>query len=99
MALRDWLFDSDQVATANLAKTAKKAPKSPSNLAILATLAVAAPLGNELSQGADLPEVCPLLGGSVPDECRFEAKLYRRMVNEGVLQLGGPCPLRKVCRL
>jgi hypothetical protein len=46
-----------------------------------------------------LPLECPLLDKPVPGGCRFEAKLYRRMVNEGVLQLGGPCPLLNVCIL
>ena len=48
----------------------------------------------------DLPIGCPLLGGPVPDGCRFESKLFRRMVAEGILLLhGGRCPLGHICRL
>jgi hypothetical protein len=46
-----------------------------------------------------LPTACPMLDQPVPDECRFEEKLFWRMVNQGVLYPGGPCPLRKVCKL
>lgn len=46
----------------------------------------------------DLPERCPLRGGPVPDGCRFEEKLFHRMVREGTLPLpGGRCPLRHTC--
>lgn len=46
---------------------------------------------------AALPGGCPLLGGPVPPECRFETKLFKRMIRQGILPIGGPCPLRLVC--
>ena len=51
---------------------------------------------------ADLPESCPLLtsGGPVPGGCPFDAKMLRRMIQEGALPLpGGRCPLRRRCIL
>jgi hypothetical protein len=99
MALRDWLNDSDHAATATLATAATNQPKSHPNVATVATVAVATPQENEFYQGGDLPEACPLLGGPVPNECRFETKFFQRMAREGVFCLGGPCPLRKVCKL
>lgn len=47
----------------------------------------------------NLPERCPLRGGPVPAGCRFEARLFKRMVAEGALPLpGGRCPVRHTCK-
>lgn len=55
---------------------------------------------NEISEKTHLPSGCPLLGGQVPDECRFEAQFFERMINEGVLPFDDiGCPLLQVCRL
>ena len=40
----------------------------------------------------DLPAGCPLLGGNVPNECRFESRFFRRMTREGAL----PLPARQL---
>lgn len=56
-------------------------------------------INEHLPKAFELPDSCPLLGGPVPDECRFESKFFKRMTREGVLIFGGPCPLRKVCRI
>jgi hypothetical protein len=54
----------------------------------------------ERTLAGDLPGGCPLLGGKVPPECRFEPRFFKRMANEGVLPLpDGSCPLRRVCKL
>ncbi|MCG2750376.1 MAG: hypothetical protein L6301_00850 [Desulfobacteraceae bacterium] len=48
----------------------------------------------------DLPAKCPLTtSGLCPTGCRFESRFFRRMINEGVLTMGGPCPVRNVCLL
>jgi hypothetical protein len=47
-----------------------------------------------------LPAGCPLsIGGRVPNGCRFEPKFFNRMIHEGSLSYGGPCPLSHVCRM
>lgn len=104
MALRDWLTNSDPVATATIATTATKQPSYRPTVATVATVAVAEHENCEtesvvqpLSLGSDLPKGCPLIGGPVPPECRFETKLFKRMIRQGVLPIGGPCPLRRVC--
>jgi hypothetical protein len=50
---------------------------------------------------ADLPKGCPLrVGAPIPKGCRFEARLFHRMMAEGTLPLpGGRCPLRTLCRV
>ena len=49
-------------------------------------------------QTDSLPKGCPLLGRApVPAGCRFEKKFFRRMTREGVLKMGGPCPVRRAC--
>ncbi len=50
---------------------------------------------------ADLPKGCPLrVGAPIPKGCRFEARLFQRMIAEGTLPLpGGRCPLRALCKL
>jgi len=47
----------------------------------------------------DLPQGCPLIGGPVPDGCRFEARLFSRMVQQGTLPVNGGCPIRRGCNL
>lgn len=101
MALRDWLANSAPVATATTATTATKPIKFHPTVATVATVAVA---GHEKSEpidqeAADLPEGCPLLGGQVPPQCRFEPKFFKRMIHQGVLVVGEPCPLLGVCKL
>jgi len=84
MALRDWLTDPEAAARA-----ARDYAESQ--------------MANNHAQpktvGTSLPPGCPLNGGPVKASCRFEAKLFRRMMAEGVLQPGGPCPVIGVCRL
>lgn len=48
-----------------------------------------------------LPEGCPFItGGSCPDGCRFESRLFNRMVRCGVLPYPtNGCPLLRVCGL
>lgn len=50
---------------------------------------------------ADLPKGCPLrVGAPIPKGCRFEERLFHRMMAEGTLPLpGGRCPLRALCKL
>jgi hypothetical protein len=49
---------------------------------------------------ADLPRGCPLTGAPFPATgCRFHRRLFARLVAEGALPTGGPCPLRRVCKL
>lgn len=50
---------------------------------------------------ANLPQGCPLRTGClIPKGCRFEARLFQRMMAEGTLPLpGGSCPLRALCRV
>jgi len=91
MALRDWLSDSGRTANANAAKVSKKHPKKARSLAALATLAVA---------DSELPPGCPLCGGPVPTGCRFNPRLFSRMIREGVLPMpDGSCPIRRVCKM
>ena len=45
-----------------------------------------------------LPADCPLLDKPVPQWCRFDAQAFHRLVTEGCLSLGGPCPLRLSCK-
>jgi hypothetical protein len=104
MALRDWLINSDPVATATIATTATKRPSFHPTVATVATVAVAEheicenePAVRSPSIGGELPKGCPLIGGPVPSECRFETKLFKRMIRQGVLPIGGPCPLHLVC--
>jgi hypothetical protein len=48
----------------------------------------------------DLPRGCPLTGAPFPATgCRFHRRLFARLVAEGALPTGGPCPLRRVCKL
>jgi len=57
-------------------------------------------INEHLPKAFELPDSCPLLGRPVPDECRFEARFFRRMVQGGTLPgPEGGCPLRQVCRL
>lgn len=103
MALRDWLTDSGPAAVATIAVFAAEDPKSELKTAITAKTATATPQNDDISianhQSADLPEGCPLATGvRVPAMCRFEARFFRRMLDEGVLNVGGPCPIRHVCR-
>ncbi len=44
-----------------------------------------------------LPAECPLLDKPVPQWCRFDAQAFHRLVSEGGLYLGGPCPQRLRC--
>ena len=103
MALRDWLSDSKHIATAKAANPAKETPETDSVLASLAALAIAGTLkcrSARQKNAWDLPPGCPLLGGQVPDDCRFEARFFERMINEGVLPFDDVgCPLLQVCRL
>ena len=104
MALRDWL-NSYVVATAIPATTATKQPLKSKNIATVAKIAVAEPPESNKSRvkhqdNEDLPNRCPLLGGPVPNGCRFESKFFKRMMTEGVLPLpDGCCPLRHICGL
>jgi hypothetical protein len=51
-------------------------------------------------KAADLPVGCPLLGGPFPETCRFHPKLFRTLLEQGVIPLpGGRCPLRNICKL
>lgn len=54
-----------------------------------------------LNEVADLPEGCPLrqAGGRHPDGCRFDKKLLARLIGTGTLKLGGPCPVRRACKI
>jgi hypothetical protein len=55
-------------------------------------------LGQRDSSG--LPAGCPLDGSTFPETgCRFHRRLFARLVAEGALPTGGPCPLRRVCKL
>ena len=47
----------------------------------------------------NLPENCPLIDGPVPAGCAFEKNFFVQLVRERVLPVGGPCPLRSVCKL
>jgi hypothetical protein len=53
------------------------------------------------SASADLPANCPLkTGAGIPNNCRFEPRLFRRMVAEAVIpNPDGGCPLRSACPL
>jgi hypothetical protein len=47
-----------------------------------------------------LPAGCPLDGWPFPETgCRFHRRIFERLTAEGVLPAGGPCPLRRVCKL
>ena len=100
MALRDWL-SYGQTATAKIATTAKKQPANPRNVATVAEIAVAnGPKDGFVDQETpNLPTGCPLRGGSVPKSCRFDPRLFKRMVQEGAVVLGEPCPILRVCNL
>lgn len=51
-------------------------------------------------QPSNLPEGCPILGGPVTGGCRFDPRLFMRLMAEGTLPLpGGRCPYRHICRL
>jgi hypothetical protein len=101
MALRDWLnFESAEGATAISATTATTQPKTGPNVASVARIAVATPRNEKNEPDTwGLPVACPMLDQPVPEECRFEPKFFARMYDSGVLLPGGPCPLRKVCKL
>lgn len=46
----------------------------------------------------DLTDRCPFnTGGSCPPGCRFETKLFLRMIRAGVLPTSDGCPLRRFC--
>jgi len=83
MALRDWLTDSETTATATVAVSATEISEN----------------RHPERDLSDLPTACPLIGGPVPNECRFEPKFFKRMIRGGVLAVGEPCPLLAVCKL
>jgi hypothetical protein len=54
----------------------------------------------ELSAGPRLPEACPFLtGDACPPGCRFETRLFLRMIETGVLPTAEGCPLLSACGL
>lgn len=57
-------------------------------------------LKREIERQNGVPAKCPLrTGGGVPADCSFHPKMLARLLEMGVLTVGGPCPLVKHCRL
>ena len=81
----------------NFSATNKKGPSSSS----LKSESVKAPPAIVAIVAIDgLPTECPFnTGGPCPPGCRFETKLFLRMIREGVLPTDGGCPLLSVCNL
>lgn len=100
MALCDWL-KSGPVATATIATSATNQIKNHRTVASVAKITVATAKKKERDDRwtTNLPEACPLLGGPVPDNCRFEPKFFMRMIHEGALVVGKTCPVLSVCKL
>lgn len=100
MALIDWLHKAGVPAPATIATNQKA-----ENIAIVAG---AKHKKNQndikaaLSEVSGLPALsanCPLLtGGSAPYFCKFEKKLFSRLIIEGTLPVNiGGCPFRRIC--